>query len=103
VPIFLAAIGLSGWESAIRLADGVATVWSDILAETRRYWMAKRRLPTAVLTPFAQTRADFLARPVTTLTELQQRVAMLDAAGFDEVIVAYADRVDLDTAVRLLV
>lgn len=102
VPIFLAAIGPHGWESAMRVADGVATVWSDTLAETRQHWMAERTLPTAVLMPFAQTRSDFFARPVATLSELQRRVAILESAGFDEVIVAYADLADLDTAARLI-
>jgi alkanesulfonate monooxygenase SsuD/methylene tetrahydromethanopterin reductase-like flavin-dependent oxidoreductase (luciferase family) len=102
VPIFLAAIGPAGWASALRLADGVATVWSETLAETHRHWMAERTLPTAVLIPFAQTRADFFTRPVRTLAELQQRVALLETAGFDEVIVAYAELADLQTAARLL-
>lgn len=102
VPIFLAAIGPSGWASAMRLADGVATVWGENLAATRRHWMAERILPSAVLIPFAQTRAEFFTRPVRTLDELRQRVAVLEAAGFDEVIVAYADLADLETAARLL-
>lgn len=102
VPIFLAAIGPAGWESAMRLADGVATVWSETLAETRQHWMAERVLPTAVLIPFAQSRADFFTRPVTTLAELRRRVARLETAGFDEVIVAYAERTDLTAAAELL-
>jgi alkanesulfonate monooxygenase SsuD/methylene tetrahydromethanopterin reductase-like flavin-dependent oxidoreductase (luciferase family) len=102
VPIFLAAIGPAGWDSAMRLADGVATVWNDTLAETRRHWMAERTLPSAVLIPFAQTRADFFARPVRTLEELRQRIARLETAGFDEVIVAYAEMGDLETAAQLL-
>jgi alkanesulfonate monooxygenase SsuD/methylene tetrahydromethanopterin reductase-like flavin-dependent oxidoreductase (luciferase family) len=103
VPIFLAAIGSAGWQSAMRVADGVATVWSDTLAETRQQWMAERTLPTVVLIPFAQTRTDFFARRVSSLDELQRRIALLDAAGFDEVMVAYADLEDLETAARLLV
>jgi alkanesulfonate monooxygenase SsuD/methylene tetrahydromethanopterin reductase-like flavin-dependent oxidoreductase (luciferase family) len=102
VPIFLAAIGPAGWESAMRIADGVVTVWSETLAETRQRWMAERPLPTAVLIPFAQRRPDFFARPVSTVSELQRRVATLERAAFDEVIVAYADLADLDTAARLL-
>jgi hypothetical protein len=102
VPIFLAAIGPAAWESAMRIADGVATVWSDTLAETRQHWMAERPLPTAVLIPFAQTRSEFFVRPVSTLSELQRRVATLESAGFDEVIVAYADLADLGTAARLI-
>jgi hypothetical protein len=102
MPIFLAAIGPAGWESAMRVADGIATVWSDTLAATRQRWMAERALPTAVLIPFAQTRPDFFTRPVASLVELQRRVMVLEAAGFDEVIVAYADLADLDAAARLV-
>jgi alkanesulfonate monooxygenase SsuD/methylene tetrahydromethanopterin reductase-like flavin-dependent oxidoreductase (luciferase family) len=102
VPIFLAAIGPAGWETALRVADGIATVWSDTVIKTRQQAMAQRPLPTAILVPFAQTRADFFARPLTTLVALKDRVAALEAAGFDEVIVAYADRADLEAAARLL-
>ncbi len=102
VPIYLAAIGPNGWASAMRVADGVATVWSDTLAETRQQFMVERVLPTAVLIPFAQSRTDFFARRVTSLHDLRQRVAKLEDAGCDEVIVAYADMADLDTAAQLL-
>jgi hypothetical protein len=102
VPIFLAAIGPAGWESAMRIADGIATVWGDMLATTRQRWMVERTLPTAVLIPFAQTRPDFFTRPVASLAELERRVMVLETAGFDEVIVAYADLADLDAAARLV-
>lgn len=102
VPIFLAAIGPSGWATAMRVGDGVATVWSDRLAATRQQWMAEHPLPIAVLVPFAQTRSDFFTRPVTDLDELQRRITLLAAAGFDEVIIAYADRADLATAAHLI-
>jgi hypothetical protein len=39
---------------------------------------------------------------VRALAELQQRVALLEAAEFDEVIVAYAEPADLQAAARLL-
>jgi 5,10-methylenetetrahydromethanopterin reductase len=103
VPIFLAAIGPAGWESAMRIADGIATVWSSTLGEVRQRWMTERVLPTAVLIPFAQARVDFFTRPVRSREELHQRVAQLDAWGCDEVIVAYADRTDLEVAAGLLV
>lgn len=102
VPIFVAAIGPSGWATAMRIADGIATVWSDRLIETRQQWMADHLLPIAVLIPFAQTRSDFFTHRVTNLDELRQRIALLDAAGFDEVIIAYGDRADLATAAHLL-
>lgn len=102
VPIFLAAIGPSGWQTAMRIGDGVATIWSDKLAAIRQQWMAEHRLPAAVLIPFAQARSDFFARRVTEIDELRQRIVMLDAAGFDEVIVAYAEQADLETAACLI-
>ena len=102
VPIYLAAIGPNGWASAMRVADGVATVWSDRLAETRQQFMAERTLPTAVLIPFAQSRTDFFARRVTTFEELRQRIDSLEAAGCDEVIVAYAEMADIEAAAQLL-
>jgi hypothetical protein len=102
VPLYLAAIGPDSWASAMRVGDGVATVWSDALPETRLQFMSDRVIPSAVLMPFAQTRTDFFARRVTTLEALQQRVAALEAAGFDEVIVAYADMADLQTAAQLV-
>ena len=102
VPLYLAAIGPGGWSTAMRVADGVATVWSDTVVATRQQFMTTRVIPTAVLMPFAQTRTDFFARRVASVDELRQRVATLDAAGFDEVIVAYADLADLHTAAQLL-
>lgn len=103
VPIYLAAIGPESWASAMPIADGIATVWRDGLVDMRERFMRERTLPTAVLIPFAQSRSDFFANRVTNLEDLRQRVAVLDAAGFEEVIIAYADRTDLDTAAQLLV
>jgi len=102
VPLYLAAIGLNGWACAMRAGDGVATVWSETLPERRLKFMSDRVIPAAVLIPFAQTRTDFFAHRVTTLDALQQRVVALEAAGFDEVIVAYADMADLQTAAQLV-
>jgi len=65
-------------------------------------FMGERVIPSAVLIPFAQSRADFFSRRVTTLDELQQRVGVLEAAGFDEIIVAYAEMADLQTAAQLV-
>jgi alkanesulfonate monooxygenase SsuD/methylene tetrahydromethanopterin reductase-like flavin-dependent oxidoreductase (luciferase family) len=102
VPLYMAAIGAASWQTALRVADGIATVWHDALTATSQRWLAERTLPTAVLIPFAQSRDDFFARRVSSVGELQERVARLDEAGFDEVIVAYADLADLDAAARLL-
>lgn len=102
VPLYLAAVGPHSWASAMRVADGVVTVWSDHLVETRQQFMPDHTLPTAVLIPFAQFRTDFFAHRVTSLGELRQRVDHLETAGFDEVIVAYAEMVDLKAAAQLL-
>ena len=102
VPIYLAAIGPASWESAMRVADGIATVWSDTLAETRKQFMRERVLPTAVLLPFAQSRSDFFAQRLTSLDDLRQRLTRLEHAGCDEAIVAYADMADLETAAQVL-
>jgi alkanesulfonate monooxygenase SsuD/methylene tetrahydromethanopterin reductase-like flavin-dependent oxidoreductase (luciferase family) len=102
VPIYLAAIGATSWECAMRSADGITTVWSDTLAETRQQFMRERVLPTAVLIPFAQTRPDFFAHRLTCLDDLRQRLHRIERAGCDEAIVAYADLADLETAAQLL-
>jgi hypothetical protein len=86
----------------MRVADGIATVWSDTLAETRKQFMRERVLPTAVLLPFAQSRSDFFAQRLTSLDDLRQRLTRLEHAGCDEAIVAYADMADLETAAQVL-
>lgn len=60
VPIYLAAVGPASWDIAVRVADGVATVWTDMTAENYRCSMADRQLPTAVLIPFALAPGEFL-------------------------------------------
>jgi len=102
VPIYVAAIGASGWESAMRIADGVATIWNDTFMEMRRKYMREKVLPVAVMIPFSLTRTDFFANRVASLDELEARVDMLEQADIDEVIVAYGDTGDLEAAARLL-
>jgi alkanesulfonate monooxygenase SsuD/methylene tetrahydromethanopterin reductase-like flavin-dependent oxidoreductase (luciferase family) len=104
VPIYLAAISRSSWEAAMRVADGVATIWGDEVAEIRERVMTTRTLPTAALIPFSLSDGDFLEpwNRVSSLAELQQRVEKLKEAGIDEVIVAYREIEDLQTAARLI-
>ncbi len=102
VPIYLAAIGPASWETAMRVADGVATIWSDTVAQTRRQVMAERTLPTAALIPFSLNREDFFEHQISSLADLRERVETLEEEGFDEVLVAYADMVDLETAAQLI-
>ncbi len=104
VPIYLAAISPSSWETAMRVADGVATIFSDDLAEIRARVMVEKTLPTAALIPFSLSQEDFLEgwNRVSSLNELQECIEKLKAAGIDEVIVAYREMADLETAARLI-
>jgi len=102
VPIYLAAIGPTSWEAALRVADGVATIWSDEVAETRRQVMAESTLPTAALVPFSLSTEKFFENKISSLEELEQRIETLEEAEIDEVIVAYRDMADLETAARLI-
>ena len=102
VPIYLAAVGPGACYTAVRIADGIATFWTDSLEEMRKKHMTERTLPVAVLIPFAQSRKDFFQGLVSSLDEMKRRVAFLEQAGFDEVIVAYGDIKDLETAAQLI-
>jgi len=102
VPIYLAAVGPAGWDSAIRVADGVATFYSDKIAETRQQFMTERIIPVAVLIPFSLSRTDFFESRVTSIDGLRQRVAILEETGFDEVIIAYGDIKDLEASAQVL-
>jgi alkanesulfonate monooxygenase SsuD/methylene tetrahydromethanopterin reductase-like flavin-dependent oxidoreductase (luciferase family) len=104
VPIYLAAISHPSWETAMRVADGVATIWSDEAAEIRASVMTTKTLPTAALIPFSISAEDFLEpwNRVRSIADLQQSVDKLKAAGIDEVIVAYRDFADLQATARLI-
>jgi len=102
VPIYLAAIGTASWESAMRAADGVATIWNNKSAEVRARVMTERKLPTAALIPFSLSRDDFFEHRISSLNILRERVEAMARAGFDEVIVAYGDMADLETAAQLV-
>ena len=104
VPIYLAAISPPSWEAAMRVADGVATIWSDEIAEIRGRIMAERTIPTAALIPFSLSQGDFFEgwNRVSSLDELQECVEKVKVAGIDEVILAYRDIADLETAARLI-
>ncbi|HJN51017.1 MAG: LLM class flavin-dependent oxidoreductase [Pseudomonadales bacterium] len=102
VPIYLAAVGPASWDIAVRVADGVATVWTDMTADNYRRSMADRQMPTAVLIPFALGAGEFLGNKAGSLPQLKDRVQALDDLGFDEVIIGYRDRNDLDIAAQLI-
>ena len=52
VPIYLAAVSPDSWETAMRVADGVATFWNEGMVNTRQKVMADNSLPTVALVPF---------------------------------------------------
>ncbi len=96
VPIYLAAVGPSGWETASRMADGVATFWGETTNDLRHRYLEGNPLPVAVLIPFSKTKPDFFPNQLQSIEMLAGRVAELEEAGFDEVIIAYGDMKDLE-------
>ncbi|MBN1380629.1 MAG: LLM class flavin-dependent oxidoreductase [Deltaproteobacteria bacterium] len=102
VPIYMAAIGMDSWRSALQVADGVETMWHDQCAETRRLAIPENSFPSAVLLPFSISRKNFFPRQVGSVAELQDRVSLLDESGFDEAVVAYGDMADLETAAKII-
>jgi len=102
VPIYLAAIGPASWDTALRVADGVATFWSGMAVENRKRAMATRTIPTAALVPFSVAPGEFFGKKIDSVDELGDQVHAMDEAGFDEVIVAYRDLPDLEIAARLI-
>jgi len=102
VPVYMAAIGAHSWTAALAVADGVETIWHDKTVETRRQIMSERNLPTAVMMPFSISRTDFFDHRIASVSELQDRISVLEEAGFDEAIVAYGDMADLEAAADLI-
>ena len=92
----------ASWKTAMRVADGVATIFSDEMLDIRTQVMAEKTLPTAALIPFSLSHEDFLEgwNRARSLEELQEGIQKMEAAGIDEVIVAYRDFADLETAGR---
>ncbi|MBN1663016.1 MAG: LLM class flavin-dependent oxidoreductase [Deltaproteobacteria bacterium] len=101
VPVYMAAIGVDSWQSAIEAADGVETIWNDNIMEIRSQVRHVRTLPTAVLMPFSVSRSDFFKDRIVSAADLQDRISILEETGFDEAIVAYGDMADLSEAVLL--
>ena len=52
----------------------------------------------AVLVPFSITKPDFFPNQLQSVEMLTRRVAELEEAGFDEIIIAYGDMKDLELA-----
>jgi alkanesulfonate monooxygenase SsuD/methylene tetrahydromethanopterin reductase-like flavin-dependent oxidoreductase (luciferase family) len=104
IPIYLAAMSAASWKTAMRVADGVATVFNDEMLQIRTQAMVEKTLPTAALIPFSLSLENFFEdwNRARSLAQLQERTRKIEAAGIDEVIVAYRDLADLETAANLV-
>jgi len=110
IPIYLAAISPSSWEAAREVADGIATIWNEETAALRERVMAaqlpvaEKALPAAALIPFSLSREDFFEgwNRTRSLDELKVCVGKMTDAGLDEVIIAYREIADIETAAGLI-
>jgi hypothetical protein len=102
VPIYMAAIGLDTWRSALHVADGIETIWHDQTIPTHRAAMAECLLPASVLIPFSVSHDRFFENRAASVAELQHRISLLEEAGFDEAIIAYGDMADMEAAATLI-
>jgi alkanesulfonate monooxygenase SsuD/methylene tetrahydromethanopterin reductase-like flavin-dependent oxidoreductase (luciferase family) len=104
IPIYLAAMSAASWQTAMRVADGVATVFNDEMVQIRAQAIVEKALPTAALIPFSFSQENFFEdwNRARSLAQLQEHTRKIEAAGIDEVIVAYRDFADLETAARLI-
>ncbi len=102
VPIYLAAVSPDSWETAMRVADGVATFWNEGMVEIRRRVMADRNLPTAALVPFTLSPEGIFGQKTISANELGACVEAMKEAGIEEMMVSYRDLTDLETIARLI-
>ena len=102
VPIYLAAVSPDSWETAMRVADGVATFWNEGMVDTRQKVMADNSLPTAALVPFTLSPEGIFGNKTISVDELGACVEAMEEAGIEEMMVAYRDLADLETVARLI-
>ena len=102
VPIYLAAVSPESWETAMRVADGVATFWNEEMVETRQRVMTDRHLPTAALVPFTLSPEGIFGQKTISANELGACVEAMKEAGIEEMMVGYRDLADLETVARLI-
>ncbi len=104
VPIYYAAIAPAGWQTAVRVADGITTFWSGTAAENRRVAMTVRQMPTSALVPFSLSPSpeEFFGKRAGTQDDLREQVDAMEAGGFDEAVIAYRDMADLESAAGLI-
>jgi alkanesulfonate monooxygenase SsuD/methylene tetrahydromethanopterin reductase-like flavin-dependent oxidoreductase (luciferase family) len=104
IPIYLAAISPSSWETAKQVADGVATIWNEETAKIHDGMKTDNQLPTAALIPFSLSKEDFFEgwNRTRTVPELEDCVEKMQNAGLEEVIIAYRDLADIEAAACLI-
>jgi alkanesulfonate monooxygenase SsuD/methylene tetrahydromethanopterin reductase-like flavin-dependent oxidoreductase (luciferase family) len=102
VPIYLAAVSMDSWETAMRVADGVVTFWNEDMVQTRKHVMADRHLPTAALVPFTLSPEGIFGQKTISAEELGACVGAMEEAGIEEMMVGYRDLVDLETIAKLI-
>jgi hypothetical protein len=75
-----------------------------MMVDIRSQVVTEKTLPTAALIPFSLSQEDFLEgwNRTHSSEELQESVKKMEAAGIDEVIVAYRELADLQTAGQLI-
>ena len=102
VPIYLAAVRPDGWETALRVADGVSTILNEAMIKIRRRVMSDRNLPTAALVPFTLSPEGIFGQKTISASELSECVEAMKEAGVEEMMVGYRDLDDLEIVARLI-
>ncbi|MBU4000683.1 MAG: LLM class flavin-dependent oxidoreductase [Proteobacteria bacterium] len=102
VPLYLACVGREAWKQALGVADGVVTFWNPE-AEINRAWaMEQKPIQTSAMVPFSLSGKEFFGQTIQSLEDLGKKFQEMEAAGFDEGIIAYRDLKDLEAAASLI-
>lgn len=101
VPLYLAAVGPASWQTAVRCADGVSTFWNENAVENRKLAMIDLKLPTSALVSFSVSPGKFMGNHIGSLDMLRSKIDQMNAADFDEVVIAYRDMTDLEMISQL--
>ena len=96
VPIYLAATSPGAWRTALSAADGANTFWSPETAEFAQQARSKKDFHTAAMVPFTLSEKAAFRNTIKSLENLKGEIKQIQAAGFDEAIIAYSDAVDIE-------
>jgi len=102
IPIYLAAVSLDSWETAVRVADGIVTFWNRGMVEIRQQAPVNRHLPTAALIPFTLSPEGIFGQKTMSADELGACLEAMEEAGIEEMMVGYRDLSDLESIARLI-